>query len=153
VNGQPTTLFVLEVLSSLTSIDQNRFQVSDGQTSLGVDIYVPVARGEVLNANRVGVANVGVTTFTFVASADLFRGSTKDLAVSGLGIAQGNESSISFSGEGLTASNVRYQGSGATSMIIVTITVDANAEVGPRNIGIKNANLDQTIVSGGVFVR
>jgi hypothetical protein len=38
-------------------------------------------------------------------------------------------------------------------MIIVTIAVDANAEVGPRNIGIKNSNLDQTIFAGGVFIR
>jgi hypothetical protein len=42
---------------------------------------------------------------------------------------------------------------GATTMIIVTIAVDANAEVGPRNLGIKNSNLDQTILAGGVFIR
>jgi hypothetical protein len=153
VNGQPTTLFVLEVLSSPTSIDQNRFSVSDGQISLGMDIYVPVARGEVLNANRVGVVTVGLTSFTFAGTADLFRGQTKDLMVSGVGISQASQSSISFSGEGLTASNVRFETSGATTTMIVTITVAADAEVGPRNIGIKNANLDQTIVSGGVFVR
>jgi hypothetical protein len=66
---------------------------------------------------------------------------------------QANGSAISFSGEGLTISNVRYQTNGATTMIIVTIAVDANAEVGPRNIGIKNSNLDESILAGGVFIR
>lgn len=153
VNGQPTAVFVLEITSSPTSIDQNAFRVSDGQVSSGLDIYVPVSPGAVLNATQVGVGNVGATNFSFMASADLLRGQTKDLAVSGFGMDPGNGSSISFSGEGLTVSNVRYQTSGSTSMIIVTIAVDANAEVGPRNIGIKNSNLDQTNVSGGVFVR
>jgi hypothetical protein len=96
---------------------------------------------------------MGATTFIFPGSADLVRGQTVDLTVSGVGISPANGTSISFSGEGLTASNVRFQNNGATSMIVVTITVDANAEVGPRNIGIKNSNLDQTMVSGGVFVR
>ena len=153
VNGQPTTAYVVEILSSPTSIDQNVIQVSNGQTTLGLDIYVPTGAGAVLNATQVGVGDVGATSFTFTSSADLARGQTKDLAVAGVGIAQGNGSSISFSGEGLTVSNVRYQTSGGTPMIVVTIAVDANAEVGPRNIGIKNANLDQTNVSGGVFVR
>ena len=153
VNGQPTASFILEVLGSPTSIDQNRFLVSDGQALMGVDIYVPVSRGEVLNATRVCVTGVGATTFIFAGSADLVRGQTVDLTVSGVGMSQANGSSISFSGEGLTASNVRFQTSGGTSMMIVTITVDPSAEVGPRNIGIRNTNLDQTMVSGGVFVR
>ena len=66
---------------------------------------------------------------------------------------QANGSGISFSGEGLTITNVRYQTNGAATLIIVTIAVDANAEVGPRNIGIKNSNLDQTMLAGGIFIR
>jgi hypothetical protein len=153
VNGQPTALSILEVTASPTSLDQNRFHVSDGQTLSGMDVYVPMSRGEVLNATRVGVASTGAATFTFAGSAHLDRGQTVDLTVAGVGISEANGSRISFSGEGLTASNVRFESSGGTSMIIVTIAVDANAEVGPRNIGIQNSNLDQTMVSGGVLVR
>jgi hypothetical protein len=153
VNGQPTIGFVLEITASATSIDQNTVRVSDGQTSAGIDIYVPPPAGPLLNATRVSVVDVGATNFTFTNNADLPRGRTKDLAISGVGMTQANGSAISFSGEGLTISNVRYQTSGATTMIIVTIAVDANAEVGPRNIGIKNSTLDQTILSGGVFIR
>jgi hypothetical protein len=153
VNGQPTAGFVLEITASATSIDQNTVRVSDGQTSSGIDIYVPPPMGPALNATQVGVVDVGATNFTFTNSSDLPRGQTKDLAISGIGMTQANGSAISFSGEGLTTSNVRYQANGATTMIIVTIAVDANAEVGPRNIGIKNSNLDQTILAGGVFIR
>ena len=153
VNGQPTVGFVLEILSSATSLDQNTVHVSDGQTSSSMDIYVPLPAGPGLNATQAGVADVGAAGFTFTNSADLPRGQTKDLAISGIGMTQANGSGISFSGEGLTVSNVRYQTHGATTMIIVTIAVDANAEVGPRNIGIKNSNLDETILAGGVFIR
>ena len=109
--------------------------------------------GTGLNATQVSAVDVGATNFAFTSSADLPRGQTRDLAVSGTGMTQANGSGISFSGEGLTISNVRYQTSGAATLIIVTIAVDASAEVGPRNIGIKNSNLDQTILSGGVFIR
>jgi hypothetical protein len=153
VNGQPTVGFVLEILSSATSLDQNTVRVSDGQTSSGMDIYVPLPAGPALNATQAGVADAGAASFTFTNSADLLRGQTKDLAISGIGMTQANGSAISFSGEGLTISNVRYQTNGATTMIIVTIAVDANAEVGPRNIGIKNSNLDESILAGGVFIR
>jgi hypothetical protein len=153
VNGQPTLGFVLEITASATSIDRNTVRVSEGQTSSGMDIYVPRPAGPALNATQAGAAEVGAADFAFTSSADLPRGQTKDLAVSGIGMTEANGSAISFSGEGLTISNVRYQTNGATTMIIVTIAVDANAEVGPRNIGIKNSNLDQTMLSGGVFIR
>jgi len=153
VNGQPTAGFVLEITASATALDQNTVRVSDGQTSSGIDIYVPPPAPPALNATQVGIVAVGAANFTFMHSADLFRGQTKDLAISGIGMTQANGSGISFSGEGLTISNVRYQTSGATTMIIVTIAVDANAEVGPRNIGIKNSNLDESILAGGVFIR
>jgi hypothetical protein len=144
---------VLEVTASATALDQNRMQVSDGQTSLGMDIYVPPPTGPVLNAIQIAAVDVGAANFTFTSSANLSRGQTKDLAVSGTGMTQAYGSGISFSGEGLTISNIRFQTNGAATLIILTIAVDANAEVGPRNIGIKNSNLDQTVLAGGVFVR
>jgi len=153
VNGQPTAGFVLEITASATALDQNTVRVSDGQTSSATDIYVPPPAGPALNATQAGVVDVGATSFTFTNSADLPRGQTKDLAISGIGMTQANGSAISFSGEGLTVSNIRYRTNGATTMIIVTIAVDVNAEVGPRNIGIKNSNLDETILAGGVFIR
>jgi hypothetical protein len=152
LNGISTGGFVLEILSSATSIDQNVVRVFDGQRSVA-DIYVPPPAGPALNATQVGTANFGSANFTFSSSADLPRGQTRELAVAGTGMTQTNGTSISFSGEGLTVSNVRYQDNGATTMIIVTIGVDATAEVGPRNIGVRNSNLDQTVVTGGVFVR
>ena len=154
VNGQLTAAgLVLEITASATALDQNTVRVSDGQTSSGMDIYVPPPAGPALNATQAGAVNAGSSNFTFTNSADLPRGQTKELAISGIGMTQANGSGISFSGEGLTISNVRYQANGATTMIIVTIAVDANAEVGPRNIGIKNSNLDETILAGGVFIR
>jgi len=154
VNGQPNTAaLVLQITASATALDQNLVGVSDGHTSAGIDIYVPPPTGPVLNAIQVGVGTVGGVIPSFTNIANLPRGQTNDVAISGTGMTQANGSGISFSGEGLTISNIRYQANGATTTIIVTIAVDANAEVGPRNIGIKNANLDQTILSGGVFVR
>jgi hypothetical protein len=153
VNGQSTALFVVEVTASPTSIDQNVVRLSAGQAATGIDIYVPRSTGAALNAFGVGAGDIGEISFSFAGSADLPRGQTRDLAVTGVGMSELNGSSISFSGEGLTATNVRFQSNSVTSTIIVTIAVDANAEIGPRNIGIKNSNLDQTIVSGGVFVR
>ena len=154
VNGQLTAAgLVLEITASATALDQNTVRVSDGQTSSGMDIYVPPPAGPALNATQAGAVNAGSSNFTFTNSADLPRGQTKELAISGIGMTQANGSGISFSGEGLTISNVRYQANGATTMIIVTIAVDANAEVGPRNVGIKNSNLDETILAGGVFIR
>jgi hypothetical protein len=154
VNGQATTAgLVVEITASATALDQNSVRVSDGQASSGMDIYVPPPVGPLLNATQASANYVGATNFVFTSSADLLRGQTKDLAVSGTGMTQANGSGISFSGEGLTVSNVHFQTSGAATLIIVTIAVDANAEVGPRNIGIKNSNLDQTILAGGVFVR
>jgi hypothetical protein len=153
VNGQRSLGLVLEIISSATSIDQNTVRVSDGQTSSGMDIYVPPPAGPAANATRVSVVDVGTTGFTFVPSVDLFRGQTKDLAVSGVGLTQANESRISFSGEGLTISNVRYQTNSSATLIIVTIAVSPNAEVGPRNIGIINSHLDVTVLAGGLFIR
>jgi hypothetical protein len=154
VNGQSTAAsLVLQITASITGLDQNPVTVSDGQTSLGMDIYVPPPAGPTLNAIQVSTVNVGSSNFIFTSSANLFRGQTTDLAISGTGMTLANGSGISFGGDGLTISNVRYQTSGAATMIIVTITVDANASVGPSNIGIKNSNLDQTILAGGIFVR
>jgi len=153
VNGRRTAGVVLQITASATALDQNTVRVFDGQTSSGIDIYVPPPVGPALNATQAAAVEVEAGNFTFTSSADLPRGQTKDLAISGTGMTQANGSAISFSGDGLTISNVRYQTNGATTIIIVRIAVDANAEVGPRNIGIKNSNLDQTIFSGGVFIR
>lgn len=154
VNGQSTTgAFVLQIIASLTALDQNTVRVSDGQTSSDINIYVPPPAGPPLNATQAAATDVGASSFTFTNSAVLLRGQTKDLAISGTGMALANGSGISFSGEGLTISNVRYQSIGAATLIVVTIAVDANAEVGPRNIGIKNTNLDETILAGGVFIQ
>src|SRR6185369_4628421 len=154
VNGQSTTgAFVLQIIASLTALDQNTVSVSDGQTSSDINIYVPSPAGPALNATQAAAADVGAASFTFTNSAVLLRGQTKDLAISGIGMTFANGSGISFTGEGLTISNVRYQTSGAATLMVVTIAVDANAEVGPRNIGIKNANLDETILAGGVFIQ
>src|SRR6185295_11822591 len=99
--------------------DRNNFRVSDGQTSSGVDIYVPPPAGPPLNATQAAAVDLGQSNFTFTNSADLLRGQTKDVAVSGIGMTQANGSGISFSGEGLTVSNVRYVTRGAATLIIV----------------------------------
>ncbi len=149
VNGQPTAGLVLLIVGSTGGLDQNTVGVSDGKTTSGIDIYVPAPAGPPLNATQISAVNVGATNFTFMDSVNLARGQTYDVVLSGVGMTQANGTQISFSGEGLTTSNVRFQANGATTLIIVTIAVDANAETGPRNIGIKNSNLDETILSGG----
>jgi hypothetical protein len=153
VNGQPTVGIVLLITGSATSLDQNEVTVANGQVTSGIDIYVPTPAGVPLSANQVSAVSVGATNFTFTSSAILARGQTYDLAVSGVGMTQLNGSGISFSGEGLTTSNVRYQTIGTSTVMIVTIAVDANALVGPRNIGIKNSNLDETILAGGIVIQ
>jgi hypothetical protein len=145
---------VLEIFASPTALDRNEVTVSNGQTTAGIDVYVPPPAGPgLLNATQAAAAIVGASNFAFTNSANLTRGQSYDLAVSGTGMTQANGSGISFSGEGLTVSNVRYQTNGAATVIVVTIAVDANAQVGPRNIGVKNSSLDQTILAGGIFIR
>jgi hypothetical protein len=42
---------------------------------------------------------------------------------------------------------------GSTTLMVVRISVDASAAVGPRNVIVTNVNLDTAIVTGGVIVR
>jgi hypothetical protein len=107
-----------------------------------------------LNAVLIGVFNVGQSTFQISqSSGELFRGQQRELAVAGTGVSQANGTTLSISGSGTTISNVSFQMSGTTSLMIVTVTVDGAATPGPRNVVLRNTNSDMTVLTGGVFIR
>jgi hypothetical protein len=154
VSGQPTAALILEVTSSSTTLAQNVVNVSPAVTAANSDIYVAPPVGS-LNAISLGIYDAGAPSFSFNTSAvEVSRGQTKMLVVAGVGITQANGSTISFSGTGINITGTpAFQTSGSTTLMSVSITVDANAALGPRNVIVTNANFDTAIVTGGVIIR
>jgi hypothetical protein len=105
-----------------------------------------------LNLTAIGVGNPG-TSITFGSSSiEVFRGTTKQLLLSGTGFNAGTVVSVSGSPGGVTGvtlSNTAFQ----NGVIFVTIQVDAAAVTGSRNIMVTNTNLDTSVMSGGMFIR
>ncbi len=139
---------ILEVTASGTELVQSTVTVTSGQTTTGVDIYVPEPAAT-LNITAIGVGDRDESIFFAASSVELSRGQTTDLLVSGTGISEANGTTLTFSGSGLVISNVHYFGNRMT----VQIAVDANAALGPRTVIVTNSNLDTSVLSGGVIIR
>jgi hypothetical protein len=152
-SGQQNSAVRIVEVSNATTLIQNPITVTTGLTTPNVDIYVspPAA---VLNAIEIGVFGVGETSFLYeTASVDLPRGQQKELVVAGTGISAANGTTLTISGSGTTVSDVRYQPLGNSALIIVRVSVDANAAVGARNVVLTNSNFDTSVLTGGVLIR
>ena len=144
---------IIEVRATATTQVQSSVAVTGG-ASATVDVYVAPAAGGALNITSVGLANVGASEIAFgTSSVEIARGATKDLVLSGDGMTLANGSTLTISGTGVTISDVRFQTSGSTTLMIVNIVISSTATLGPRNIMVTNTNLDTTILTGGIFIR
>ena len=139
---------IVEVTASGTELLQTTVTVTGGQTTTGVDIYVPEPAAT-LNITAIGVGDRDESIFFAASSVELSRGQTTDLLVSGAGISEANGTTLTFSGSGLVISNVHY----FSNRMTVQIAVDASAALGPRTVIVTNANLDTSVLSGGVIIR
>jgi hypothetical protein len=149
VGGQSSAAKILTVNASSTSLPlPSTVSVAGSATTTGVDLYVP-AGAPGLNLIQIGVGDVGTGITPGSSSIDVPRGATKQLLLTGTGMTQANATTVSISGSGVTLKDTTYQG----GAIFVTITVDATAATGSRNVVVTNSNLDVSILSGGLFIR
>ena len=139
---------ILEVTASASALVETSVSVSAGQTTTGVDIYVPAPAGT-LNVTSIGSGD-RTQGITFASSSvELSQGQTTDLIVSGTGVSEANVSTVTVSGIGITLSDVSYSG----DVIFIQIDVAANAALGPRTVTVTNSNLDTSVLSGGIIIK
>jgi hypothetical protein len=67
----------------------------------------------------------------------------------GTGLSLANGSTVTVSGGDITVSSAAF-GGGA---MFVEIVVPASATLGPRTVTVTNANLDTSVLSGGLIVK
>jgi hypothetical protein len=142
---------VIVQVADVTTQIQTPVPVVTSATTSGVDIYVPPPAG-ILNATTIGVL-VGGQALLSQSSAELPRGQGTTLMIAGNGISQSNGTTLSISGTGTTISNVSYQVSGSSTLIVATVTVNGAANPGPRNVILTNSNGDVSVLTGGVIIR
>ena len=139
---------ILDVTASASALVETSVSVSAGQTTTGVDIYVPTPVGS-LNVTAIGAGDRS-QGITFASSSALIsQGQTTDIIVSGTGLSEGNGTTVTVSGTGITLSNVSYSG----NVMFVQIAVAANAVLGPRTVTVTNSNLDTSVLSGGIIIQ
>ena len=143
-----STSKILTVTVSSTELAQNPVIVVAGQTTTGVDIYVPTPVGD-LNITSIGAGDRFESVQPFTGSLELTRGQTTDLFVGGTGLSEANGSTLTVSGDGITLSNVEFVSGG----MYVQIAVSGSAALGPRTVIVTNSNLDTTVLSGGIIIK
>ncbi len=146
--GQSSSSKILQVTST-GALVQSTVTVTGGATTANADIYVaPAVAG--LSVTRIGIVELAATEIAFnVSSGDLPRGTSKLMGIVGTGLGSAAGTTVSVSGGGVTVSNYVFQ----DNFVLVKVTVDATAALGPRNVIVTNSNLDTSILTGGVFIR
>ncbi len=148
IGGTSSSSQILEITASESTLVETSVSVSAGQTTSGVDIYVPAPAGS-LNLTDIGVGD-RFQSITFASSsAEVSQGQTTDMIVSGTGISEANGSTVTVSGTGITLSNISYSG----DVMFIQIDVAANAALGPRTVTVTNSNLDTSVLSGGIIIK
>jgi hypothetical protein len=147
--GQMSAPLILEVVADATSLKPPASVIVDtGAVTSGIDIYVPPPAAG-LNLTQIGVGN-SVTSVTLGSSSvEIARGQTRQLVLAGTGMSAAAGTSVSISGGGVTVGSPVFQG----SFLFVDVTAAAGAEPGARNVVVTNSNLDQSVFSGGLFIR
>ena len=128
---------------------QNAVTVTEGETIDKVDIYVPPAAA-VLKLFAIGGLDVGATQIRYgVTPVELLRGQTKSVLIVGLGLSRSSQSTVTVSGNYVrVAPDISVENG-----LLVTVTVDNAAEIGPRTVFVTNGNLDTSSIPGGVYIR
>ena len=145
--GRDSPLLILEVTAGPATILQNAVTVTEGETIDKVDIYVPPAAA-VLKLFAIGGLDVGATQIRYgVTPVELLRGQTKSVLIVGLGLSRSSQSTVTVSGNYVrVAPDISVENG-----LLVTVTVDNAAEIGPRTVFVTNGNLDTSSIPGGVY--
>ncbi len=146
--GASSTSQILAVTAFSTELVQSSVTVAAGQTTTGVDIYVPAPAGT-LNLTAIGAGDRFSGISFASSSVELTRGQVTDLIISGTGISQANGSTLTVSGGGLLFANISFTGNG----MFVAVSVSATAAMGPRTVIVTNSNLDTSVLSGGIIIK
>lgn len=145
--GQSSSSRALEVKASDTAlVPPNPVTVAASATATGVDIVVP-GPAATLNLTGIGVGDPGTSIAAGSSSAEITRGQTKQLLLSGTGLSAGT--TVSISGSGVTFSGLQAQ----DGFLFINIAVDSGAAAGARNVIVTNSNLDTSILAGGLLIR
>ncbi len=139
---------ILAITVSSTELVQSSVTVAAGQTTTGVDIYVPAPAGT-LNFTAIGAGDRFSGISFASSSVELTRGLVTDLIIAGTGISQANGSTLTVSGGGLLFANMSFTGNG----MFVAVSVSATAALGPRTVIVTNSNLDTSVLSGGIIIK
>ena len=139
---------VLEVTASSSALVQSSVTVTAGQTTTGVDIYVPAPAGS-LNVTSIGVGDRSQGISFASSSALVSQGQTTDIIVAGTGVSEANGSTVTVSGTGITFSDISFSG----NVMFIQIDVAANAALGPRTVTVTNSDLDTSVLSGGLIIQ
>ncbi|MBI4475308.1 MAG: IPT/TIG domain-containing protein [Acidobacteria bacterium] len=145
--GQSSSSRALEVKASDSAlVPPNPVTVTASATATGVDIVVP-APAATLNLIGIGVGDPGTSIAAGSSSAEITRGQTKQLLLSGTGLSTGT--TVSVSGSGVKFSGLQAQ----DGFLFINIAVDSGAAAGARNVIVTNSNLDTSILAGGLLIR
>jgi len=146
--GASSASQVLAVTASSTELVQSYVTVASGQTTTGVDIYVPTPVGS-LNVTAIGAGD-RFSDISFAGSSiELTRGQVTDLIISGTGISQANGSTLTVSGSGLLFANISF----SNNNMFVAVSVSSTAALEPRSVIVTNSNLDTSVLSGGIIIK
>lgn len=147
--GRDSPPLILEVTAGPATMLQNAVTVTEGETIDKVDIYVPPAAA-VLKLFAIGGLDVGATQTRYgVTPVELLRGQTKSVLIVGLGLSRSSQSTVTVSGNYVrVAPDISVENG-----LLVTVTVDNAAEIGPRTVFVTNGNLDTSSIPGGVYIR
>ena len=146
--GASSSSQILAVTASSTELVESSVTVVAGQTTTGIDIYVPMPSGS-LNVTGIGAGDRFSGISFASGSVELTRGQVTDLIVSGTGINQVNGSTLTVSGGGLLFANISF----SDNRMFVAVSVSATAGLGPRSVIVTNSNLDTSVLSGGIIIK
>jgi len=151
VGGRFTNSLILSVNASATATITSAVTVSANQNTLA-DIYVAPPAGAALNITGVAATDTTATSAAIGASSvQVPTGASRRLWIQGTGIAASAGTTVSVSGSGVTVTSP--PDALQDGLTVVRITVAAGAAAGPRNIIITNANLDTSVLTGGLIIQ
>ena len=139
---------ILDVTATSTTLIQTQITVTAGQTTTGVDIYVPTPVAA-LNITDIGTGDRTQGIFAASQAAEVTQGQTTDLLIFGTGMSSENGSTLTISGTGITISPHLFNG----DALFVEIVIASNAALGPRTVTVTNSNLDTSVLSGGLIIK
>jgi hypothetical protein len=150
--GRFSSSAILTVTANATTTITSSVNVSASQNTIA-DIYVTGPAGNPgLNAIALAQTASDATSASLGArTVEVIRGQTRRLWVQGDGINSANGTTVTISGPGIAVKHDQYID--GNDVVLVQITIDANATVGARNVVLRNNNLDTSVITGGLIIR